>query len=440
MSILIRDVDAITLDADGAILRNTTIAIQGKAILAIGDPPPGLVADEVIDGRGHLALPGFFNAHSHAPMALLRGYAEDLSLERWFNERIWVVESGLTGEDVYWGAALAVCEMIRSGCVAFNDMYFHMDRVAEVVEQAGIKATLAWGVFGLDADGGAGADLRTALAFIERWHGQADGRIRAILGPHSPYICPPEFLREVSALARERGLPIHTHLAESAEQVENSLQRYGRTPAAHLEACSVFDVPCLAAHALYLSDDDVAILARHRVSVAHCPITYLKLAMGINDLPRLLMAGVNVAIGTDGPASNNDMDMKAALRFTALLQKHRAQDAEVLAGDLPLRLATANGAAAMGFPESGVLAPGRAADVVLFDLRRAHLHPQHDLVANLVHSARGSDVSHVIVDGRLIYRDGRILTLDEERIVAEAERRALSLVGRQQGRRLEYRG
>lgn len=440
MRLLIKNVDVITLDAAGTVRRGVDIGLQDKRIAFVGEAPPEFQVDDVIDGYNHVAVPGFFNAHCHAPMTFERGWAEDLPLDRWFNERVWVAESALTPDDVYWGAALAACEMIRSGGVAFNDHYFYMDRVAEVVAQSGMKATLTWCQFGIGADKEIGADLAGTLRFVDRWQGQADGRLRAVLGPHSPYVCPPEFLREVSALARERGLPLHIHLAESQEQVDNSLAAHGLTPAAHLEACGVFDGPCVAAHALCLTNEDVQILARRGVSVAHCPITYLKLAMGVNDLGRLTAAGVNVALGTDGPGSNNDMDMKAVIRFTALLQKHQRRDAEALPGDQPLRMATANGARAMGFPESGALEPGRAADLILLDFDRPHLYPRHDLVANLVHAARGSDVTHVIVDGRLIYRNGELLTLDEDRIMAEAERHARRMVNQNMRMVREYRG
>jgi 5-methylthioadenosine/S-adenosylhomocysteine deaminase len=224
-------------------------------------------------------------------------------------------------------------------------------------------------------------------------------------------------------------LPLHIHLSESPEQLDNSLKQHGLTPTALLEACGVFDVPCVVAHALHLTDADIAILARRGVTVAHCPITYMKLAMGVNDLTKVLGAGVNVALGTDGPGSNSDMDMKAVIRFTPLLQKYHTRNAEVLPGDRPLRMATSNGARAMGFPNSGSLEVGRAADISLFDFDQPHLYPRHDLVANLVHSARGSDVSHVIVDGKLIYRSGELLTLDEEKIKAEAEQHARRMVG-----------
>lgn len=438
--LLIKNVDILTLDAAGMILRNSQIGIEDKLIKFVGDAPTDFVPDQTLDAYNHMAVPGFFNAHCHAAMTFERGWAEDLPLDRWFNERIWVAESALTSDDVYWGTALAACEMIRSGCVGFNDHYFYMDRVAEVVAQAGMKASLTWCQFGIGADKEVGADLKGTLAFIDRWQGGAGGRIHTVLGPHSPYVCPPEFLREISALARENGLPLHIHLSESPEQMANSLKMHGLTPTAFLESCGVFDVPCIVAHALYLTPDDIQILARHQVTVAHCPITYMKLAMGINDLAPLMEAGVNVALGTDGPGSNSDMDMKEVVRVAPLLQKYETRNAETLAGDLPLRMATANGAKAMGFANSGVIAAGQAADLALFDFDKPHLFPRHNLVANLIHSAKGSDVNHVIVDGQLVYSKGQLLTLDAEKIQAEAERHAFRMVGTEMKMVREYKG
>ncbi|MDI1428110.1 amidohydrolase [Polyangium sorediatum] len=428
MKTLIKDVDIVTLDEKGTVIRGGAIAIDGAFLVAVGKTPEDFAPDTTIDGTNHVAVPGFFNAHCHASMSLVRGYAEDLPLDRWFNERVWVAESALGPDEVRVGAQLAACEMIRSGTVAFNDHYFYMDHVAEVVEASGLRASLTWCQFGTGKE--VGVDLEGALAFAERWNGKAEGRIRAMLGPHSPYVCPPAFLREIAALAKEKGLGLHIHLAESEEQVSRSLATHGVTPTRLLEDTGVLDVPTIAAHALYLSDDDVAILARRGATVAYCPITYMKLAMGPGDVPRLLRAGVSVALGTDGPASNNDMDMKEAVRFLTLLQKLACRDAEALAGDASLRVATQAGARAMGFPEAGALEAGRAADLVLFDFDKPHLVPRHDLVANLVHAAKGSDVSHVFVAGKLVYADGTILTLDEEKIRAEAERAAFRMVSR----------
>lgn len=437
---LIKDVDVVTLDAAGTIHHRSNLLIEGNTIRSIGALPAGCIPDETVDGYNHVALPGFFNAHAHIAMTFERGWADDLPLDRWFNERIWVAESALGPEDVYYGAALAACELLLSGCVAVNDHYFYMDRVAEVIAQSGMKAALAYCQFGIGKDKEIGADLDGALAFARELRGAFEGRIRTFLGPHSPYLCPPDFLRRMSALAKQHELPLHIHLAESPEQVENSLRAHGKTPAAHLADCGVFDVPCVAAHALYLDDADVAILARHGVTVAHCPTTYMKLAMGTCGLPRLVRAGINVALGSDGPGSNNDLDMKSALRMTTLLQKHHNRDAEALAGDLPLRMATQNGARAMGFPQSGELAPGRRADLILLDIDKPHLYPRHDLIANLVHSARGSDVAYVFVDGKMLVRKGQLLTLDVEKIQAEADARAQKMVRKNLQIVREYRG
>ncbi|MFZ2959034.1 MAG: amidohydrolase [Candidatus Ozemobacteraceae bacterium] len=440
MNTHIAHIDVVTLDDAGTILKDTNICISGRSIAAIGKVPDNFLADQSIDGRRHAALPGFFNAHCHSAMTFERGWAEDLPLDRWFNERIWVAESALTADDVEWGAALAACEMIKSGCVAFNDHYFYMDRVAGIVERSGMKAALTWCMFGIGADKEVGTDLEGALSFIDRWQGKADGRIKSVLGPHSPYVCPPAFLREMASLARNRNLPIHLHLSESAEQVATSQRTHGKTPVALLEACGIFDGQTVVAHALYLDAKDIAILARHNVSVAHCPITYMKLAMGVNDLRPLINAGINVAIGTDGPGSNSDMDMKAAVRFTSLLQKFATNDPTTLPGDQPLRMATRNGARAMGFPETGSLEVGKRADLILFDLDKPHLVPSHDLVANLVHSARASDVDHVFIDGRLILKKGELLTLDEEKIKAEAGQRAKEMVSKNLKIVREYKG
>ena len=431
-NILIKDVAVITLDDEGTVLPRADIAIAEGKILAVGEAPSDFAPDETIDGADHVALPGFFNAHTHAPMTLVRGWAEDLPLDRWFNERIWVAESALEEEDVYWGAALAACEMIRSGTVAFADHYFWMDRVAQVVEESGLRATLAWCVFGLGAEQEiGGTTLGLTEAFVQRWQGAAGGRIRTVLGPHAPYTCPPEFLAHVAERAAELGVGLHIHLAESQDQMEASLAKHGLTPVAFLDSLGLFEQPTIAAHCIALTEEDMAILAEKGVSVVQCPNCHMKLAMGTTPVPELLDRGVNVALGTDGPASNDNLDMLEEARLAALIQKHRTGDATALPGDLPLRLATRNGARAMGFPDSGVIAPGKAADLILFDVRKPHLRPRHDLVANVLHAATSADVSHVMVDGRLLLREGELLTLDEERILYEAERRAWRMVGQE---------
>lgn len=435
---LIKNVDIITLDDESTIHHNSRIAIDGKTILAIGDISDDFTPDDIIDGYNHVALPGFFNAHCHAPMTLERGWAEDLPFDRWLNEKIWVAESALTDEDIYWGAALAACEMLRSGMAGFNDHYFYMDRVAEVVQESGLKAGLTWCVFGIGDNKEVGTNLAGTLEFINRWQGQADDRLRLMLGPHSHYVCPTPFLEQIAQIAAQRQLPIHLHVSETQAQVENALNVHGKTPIAYLADLGIFDGPAIAAHCLVTTDEDLDILARYNVSVAHTPITYLKLAMGINDLSRFQSRNINLALGTDGPASNADMDMMAVIRQTAIMQKHTQLNPEAMAGDTALRMASQNGARAIGFTQSGVLAPGYSADLILIDTDRPHLMPRHNLVSSIVHCAKAADITHTFVDGRLLYANGELLTLDEQRIKREAEQRAFQLVGSQMHQMRQY--
>ncbi|HWN68119.1 MAG TPA: amidohydrolase [Haliangium sp.] len=451
----IRNVDIVTLDAAGTIVPGGTVVVRDGRIAYVGhtgdgeDPAavspglaPGQEIDEIIDGRGRALLPGFFNGHCHSPMTFERGWAEDLPFDRWLNEKIWVAESALTPDDVEWGARLAACEMIRGGIVGFNDHYFHMDRVAAVVRESGMKAALAWCVFGIGQQAEVGPGLDGTLDWIaelnEDGHGQ--GRIRAVLGPHSPYVCPPEFLRRVAEIAHERGLGVHLHVAEKEEQVAQSLARHGRRPVQHVDALGLLDAPggCVVAHGLALDADDMAVLAARGAHVAHCPITYMKLAMPFPALAARLAAGVRVCLGTDGPASNTDLDMFAVMRQTVLMEKYQTGDPARLPGDTPLRMATRNGAVALGFTDSGRIEVGATADLILVNLDAPHMRPRHDLVANLVHAAKAADVTDVMVDGRWLMRERALCTLDEERILYEAERRARDMVQRGQHQMRTY--
>jgi 5-methylthioadenosine/S-adenosylhomocysteine deaminase len=441
VNILIKNTTAITLDEQDRILHDVNIAIADHTVVAIGEAPTGFAADEVIDGHEHVALPGFFSAHTHAAMTLERGWAEDLPFERWLNEKIWVAESALEEEDVYWGAALACCEMIRAGIVGFADHYFWMDQVAHAVEEAGVKANLAWCQFGIGAEHEVGGiTLDGTLRFVRDWHGKADGRICCAIGPHSPYMCPPSFLGQVVEAAHDLSVGIHLHVSESQEQVDKSLADHGATPVAHLANLGVFDVPAIAAHCNVVSDDDIAILAEKGVHVVHTPKTYLKLAMEMPPLARLLASGVDAALGTDGPASNSDLNMLEVLRIAGLYHKHALGQPDALPRTQLLRLATQAGARAMGFERSGILAPGRPADLILLDTRASHWFPRHDLAAGVVYAAHPSDVSHVIADGRLILHNGELLTLDEKLIRYEAERHAFRMVGAPMSQVRAYRG
>jgi len=426
--ILIKNADVLTLNGNGDVLRRTDLVISDGKVQSVGAVPPDLAADETIDAADHVVMPGFFNAHTHAAMTFERGWADDLPFDRWLNERIWVAESALTPEDVRWGAYLAAAEMIRGGTVGFADHYFYMDEVARVVEESGLRATLAWCVFGMGEGTEIGRGLDETVEFVQGWQGAANGRIRTVLGPHSPYACPPEFLVKVAEKAAEMGVGTHIHVSEFRDQLESSLAKYGMTPVQFLNQTGIFDSPCIAAHCIYITAEDLDILAAKRVNVVQCPNTHMKLGMGVTPVPELLAKGVNVALGTDGPASNNDLDMLEEARLATLMQKNHYLDPVMLPAELTLRLATQGGARALGFGESGVIAPGRPADLVLLDFRRPHLRPRHNLLSNVMYSAKSPDISHVIVDGQVLLRNGQLTTLDEDRILYEAEKRAFRMV------------
>jgi 5-methylthioadenosine/S-adenosylhomocysteine deaminase len=424
--ILIRHVAVITLDEGGRVLHDADVAIAGEFIAGVGAAPADFAPDEVIDARGYILMPAFCNAHTHSALSLLRGYGADLPLDRWLNEHIWPLESALTGDDVYWGAALAAVEMIRSGTAAFADHYFHMERVAQVVTESGLRASLAWCAFG-GPEGEIGADLPAIARFAEEWQGAAGGRIRTLLGPHSPYACSPMFLARTAAVATRLGVGIHIHVAESADQDALSRAAHGVSPIKLLDQNGVFDVPVLAVHAATLSEADVEILAVRQATVVQCPSAYMRAGMPLAPVPRLLEAGVRVALGTESAALGGRLDMLREARQALLVHRHTNGNTTALPGDQALRLATQAGAQALGFYPSGEIAPGRYADLILLDGQAAHLLPQHDPVATILHAADGSDVTDLLVAGRWLMRGRTLLTLDEERILHEAGRRGLAL-------------
>jgi len=427
--LLILHADILVPHEPSRVLRDAAIAIENKKIVALGETPPDFHADEIIDARHHVALPGFFNAHAHAAMTLLRGSAEDLPLDRWFNEGIWRTESALTEEDVYWGTALAACEMLRGGTVAFADHYFWMTQVARVVQESGMKALLAWCVFGSDFASEMGpTTLELTGDFVAEFQNSAGGRIKTMLGPHSPYISTEAALRRAANLARKLGVGCHIHVSESPAQVENAYKQFGKSPVAYLDDLGLFENPSIAAHAIYLDDADIEILRARNVTVAACPKTHLKLAMKTTRLVDLLRAGVKVALGTDGAASNNDLNMLEVARLAALLQKHDTGDATVLPSAQALALATRHGALALGFVNSGLMQVGADADLILLDTDKPHFAPCHDFAANVLYAARAGDVDYVIVDGKPLVRKGALTTLDEEKIMREANARGARMV------------
>jgi len=433
-SLLIRGATIVTMNDDFDIVPDGELLIEKGRIASVGcasDRPVGWrqsKADRVIEASGCAVLPGLVNAHNHAAMSLFRGYADDLPLMRWLEDRIWPLEAELDEDSICAGTALAVLEMIRGGTTAFADMYFMMDKVAAVVKRAGMRAVLARGLAGTGSEPMAGIEETRELA--AKWHKGAGGRIRVAVGPHAPYTCEPELLRRLAALARELKLPVHTHVAETRDEIKIIEERYGATPVQYLEREGLFDgLRVTAAHCVHLSDDDVKILADRRVGVVHCPGSNLKLAAGIAPLAKLLEAGVHVGLGTDGPASAGALDMWEQMRLAANLQKALTGQADVVTARQVLAMATCGGARVIGLSgHVGAIIPGMAADVIIVNLERAHLYPPHDVVSALVYAGHPDDVQTVIVAGEPIMEERLVLNLDERDILATAAAEAAKLV------------
>jgi len=427
LKLLIDNVSIIPMTADNFLIEKGYIVVEGNRIKAVGQGvAPIDDYDQKMDGTNQIALPGFINAHTHAAMTLLRGYADDMPLMEWLEKKIWPLEAKLTADDVYWGTMLAIVEMIKSGTTCFADMYFFMDEVARAVEKAGVRAVLARGMVGV------GPEKEQAIAesreLINKWNGSTKGRIRFILGPHAPYTCPPEYLKKVMGLAEELEVGLHIHLAETAGEFADSNRIYGQTPVAHMESLGLFNHQVMAAHCVHLTDQDIEILAKNRVGVVHNPESNMKLASGIAPVPKLLKAGIPVALGTDGASSNNNLDMLQELRTCALLHKVSTMDPTVLPAYQALQMATINGARALQLEGLGQIESGKRADLILIKANEAHFIPRYDLIANLVYSGQAADVNTVIVDGNIIMHDRVIKTFDEQEVLEQSKRVAARLV------------
>lgn len=392
------------------------IGIQGKEIIHIGKAgtiDENFNPNRVIDGEGRVAMPGLINAHTHAAMSLLRGYADDLPLMEWLENRIWPLEAKLTKEDVYWATKLSILEMLKAGVTTFADMYFFMDEVAKAVAVSGIRASLSRGMTGGD---GGGVALEESEQLFRKWHGYDDDRITIMLGPHAPYTCPPEFMEKVIYKAGELGAGIHIHLAETMDEVKNIKKLYGKPPIEFMEQLGLFNLPVLAAHCVHLESQEIDILAKNNVKVAHNPESNMKLASGIAPIPDLMARGITVALGTDGPASNNNLELFGEMRTAALLHKVHRFDPMAINAYQALSMATKNGALALGLNRIGILKEGYKADLILINFKKPHLFPQHNVLAHLVYSAQAADVDTVIVDGQVLVEQGKVNSMDEEEI------------------------
>ena len=429
--ILIKNAEIITMErADNGVLAapfRGNVVVEGCLIKSVSREEAEGSFDTVIDADGFVAMPGLINTHGHAAMALFRGYADDTDLMSWLNDKIFPIEDRLRGEDVYNGTMLAVAEMLKSGTTAFADMYFFMDDTARAVCESGIRASLSQGL--TEPDQGAPDKLETAVDFARRLNGAADGRITTMLGPHAPYTSSPAYMKRIIDAATAEKLPLHIHLAETQNETEQIMARYGKRPVALLAELGLFENKVLAAHGVYLNSEEIELLSRYNVSVAHNPRSNMKLASGIAPVAEMLAKGINVSLGTDSACSNNNLDMFQEMRAAALLAKLKNLDPKSLPAAEVLAMATVNGAKALGIDNLAILRTGYKADIILVNTRRLHMSPSNDIVSHLVYAASGSDVDTVIVDGRILVSGGELLFMDEERIIAAADKSMNCMTG-----------
>lgn len=420
---IIKDGTFITMEESKPYIKGY-MAVEGNIITYLGEQLPGTLDqyDEIIDGRNRLYMPGLVNTHGHAAMSLLRGFADDVTLQVWLEEKMWPNEAKFSANDVRWGTLLSILEMVKGGTTSFVDMYDHMDEVAQVVAESGLRACLTRGMIGHCPPDAAQAKIKEATEFARNWHGEADGRITVMMSPHAPYTCPPAFIEQVVSTAHDLNLPIHTHMSETLKEVLDNEQQYGVRPVAHLEKLGVFSRPCLLAHAVHLTDEEIDTLKLHSVHISHNPGSNLKLASGIARIPELLRRGILVSLGTDSAASNNNLDMFEEMRLAALIHKGVSGDPTAVPAAAALRMGTLDGAKSIWLNDVGCLKAGMKADFIAIDTDQPHLQPASDYISHIVYSASAKDVTDVCIDGRWIVRKGACLTLDQEKILFETNR------------------
>ncbi len=434
MDVLIKNGTLVTMDKGRRILKNFSIGVEGGRIVEISQKIKG-EADFVVDASKKIVLPGLINAHTHLPMTLLRGVADDLPLDKWLREVIWPIEAGLEDKHVYAGSLLGCLEMIKTGTTCFNDMYFFIDEIARAVGEAGMRGVLSWAMI----DGGDEEKGKRLAAEGERLIKRCQqakskdkhGRVRVFLGPHAPYTCSEGLLIRAKELADKYKTGVHIHVAETKKEVEDSIKAKGKRPFEYLDSIGFLGGNVLAAHSTWASKKEIGIMRARGVKVAHNPTCNMKLASGVANVPEYVKSGVVVALGTDGPASNNNLDMFEDMKICALLHKLNTGDPSAVPAEQVLEFATINGAKALGLQdEIGSLEVGKKADIILVDTNVPNLTPFTNPVSHLVYAASGSDVDTMLVDGKMIMEHKQLRTLDQEEVLSFAAEQAKDLLSK----------
>lgn len=412
------------LNKDFEIEENMYVGVRGDKIEYIGKEKPAEDFGQEYDGKNRILMPGFYNAHAHSPMALMRGYGENLVLQDWLNTRIFPFEDQLNSNAVYWGTMLCMAESIRFGIVSSSDMYYFIPDMVQAVADSGAKSNISRSVanpMGMPFE--QLPSIRETLDAIRLYNGYGDGRVIMDTSIHAEYTSNEETVRGLAAITKEHDLIMHVHASETKLEHEECKERHGGlTPVQYFDQCGLFDTKALAAHCVWCEDEDLNILRDRGVTVATNPISNLKLASGICNAPKMMEMGINVALGTDSVSSNNSLNFLEEIKAFATIAKVKANDPTVITPKEALLAATRNGALAQGRENCGVLKEGFQADLIVLRTDVPNMHPIHNLTNNIVYAASGSDIALTMVDGKILYRDGEYTTIDIEKTIFEAEK------------------
>ena len=413
MGILLKDILAALPEGEKDIIRKADLYVEGNRIVSIDEEPKCFQAEKIIEGKDRLAIPGLINCHTHSYMSFMRNVADDLSFMDWLFGTIDPIEQKMTDEDTYWGACLAIIEMMKSGTTCFNDMQMNIHQTTRAVKESGMRAVICRGLVGSGDD--EGGQMRLRQAFEERDAAKDCDRLSFMLGPHAPYTCDEGYMRIVSEEAKKNHMRIHVHLSESESEIQQIKEKYGCSPIEMAERNGLFDVPAIAAHCVQITESDMDILKAKGVSVVTNPASNMKLGNGFAPVPEMLEKGINVCIGTDGAASNNSLNLFHEMSLLALIHKGVKRTPQCISAAQNFRIATINGAKALGLSEEiGSLEVGKKADIAILNLNTPSLTPRNNLLAGLSYSANGSEVETVIIDGKITMENRRVPTMDEE--------------------------
>lgn len=415
------------LDENFEIKENMYVVIEGERIKYIGKerPQTGQISQgEEYDGKNKLLMPGFYNSHAHSPMSLMRGYGENLTLQDWLNQKIFPFEDKLDAGAVYWGTLLSYAESLRFGIVSSSEMYYFMDSMAKAAADSGIKANISRAIVNFDDSDPWTLDSMKEMKYaFEAYHNSCSGKIKIDMSIHGEYTSNHLAVSAVSDYAKKVGARMHVHISETQKEHEECKARHdGKTPVKYFEKLGLFDVPTTAAHCVWIEDEDYDILKEKKATIAVNPVSNLKLASGVSNVPKMLERGLNVAIGTDSTASNNSLNSMEEMKAFSLAPKAWFKDPQAVSPVQTLYAATRAGALGQGREDCGILKEGYRADLIVVDLMKPHMHPIHDLRNNLVYSASGSDVVLTMVDGKVLYDNGNFATIDLEKAIFEAEK------------------